>query len=244
MKNIIVMAHRGASGYEPENTLASFRKAVELKADFIELDVHLTKDKKIIVMHDHKLNRTTNGKGKIDTYDFSEIKKFKTKDKQLEIPLLKDALKELKGEIGFNIEIKEKESALLIGQLLKDLNLEDSAIISSDDIVGLIEIKKKWSKLKTAIIYRTTNPEIYGKIVIFIMNIFPFIARKIIISKAKRAGCNFIHLHYSLASKKLVDSIHKEGFKVNVWTVNNKKEIEKMKKVGVDGIISNYPNRV
>lgn len=242
MKNTLIMAHRGASGYEPENTLASFRKAVELNADFIELDVQLTKDNKIVVIHDSTLDRTTNGKGKLENYDFSKLQKFRTKDKHLKIPLLYDVLKELKGKIKFNIEIKEKASALLVGQMVKDLNLDTETIISSDNVSCLIEIKKKWPELKTAMIYRTTKPEIYGKIIIGFMNLVPFLARKIIISKAKKIGCDFIHPHYSLASKKFIDFAHEKGFKINIWTVNKKKIMKKIKKVGVDGIITNYPD--
>jgi len=107
---VLKIGHRGASGHEPENTMISFNRAIELGADMVELDVHLSKDNQLIVIHDETLDRTTTGQGKIKGKTLAEIKKLRTKKKNQPIPTLPEVINELKGKVKMNVEIKDRTS--------------------------------------------------------------------------------------------------------------------------------------
>jgi glycerophosphoryl diester phosphodiesterase len=104
-RKMLKIGHRGAKGYEPENTLVAFEKAVTMGADGIELDVHLSLDGELIVMHDPTIDRTTNGKGHVNQLTLSQIKEFKI-NQEHEIPTLSDVLDNLNVTISINIELK------------------------------------------------------------------------------------------------------------------------------------------
>ena len=116
---VLKIGHRGACGYEPENTLLSFKKAIELGADFIELDVHLSEDKHLIVIHDYTLDKTTKGKGKVSEKTLKEIKSYRTKEKNQQIPTLQEVIKAVKGKAKLNIEIKGVNPAKEVAKLIK-----------------------------------------------------------------------------------------------------------------------------
>ena len=108
MKKILNIAHRGASAYELENTFAAFEKAIEMKADMIELDLHLTKDGEIIIMHDFQLRRMTDGGGRIEDLNYDEIKKFHENNGEL-IPTFEEVIKQTANKIGLYCELKSFE---------------------------------------------------------------------------------------------------------------------------------------
>jgi glycerophosphoryl diester phosphodiesterase len=146
-KRIMVIAHRGASGYAPENTVSAFKKAIMMKADMIEFDVHLTKDGKVVLMHDKTVDRTTDGKGKVKEMTLKELKKldaglwFDKKFKGEKIPTLEKVLKKFKGKILFNIEIKSEGTEEEIVRLIKKYKLEKDVMVSSFNHQFLKKIK-------------------------------------------------------------------------------------------------------
>ena len=241
---VLRIGHRGACGYEPENTILSFKKAVELGVDYIELDVHLSKDKIPVVIHDISLNRTTNGKGKISKKLISEIRKYRTKDKNQRVPTLQEVINKLKGKTKFNIEVKGVEPKEKICELIKTNKIEKDVMVSSNHVSSLLTIKKKLPKLKTALIYYSIESEIGQYIFVFFSLITFPLTKLIILNRAKLANVDYINLSYPFATRNFVNRLHKLGFKVNVWPVNDKRSIERMKKLGVDEIISNFPDRI
>ena len=143
---MLKIAHRGARGYEPENTLKSFQKALDLHADGIELDVHLSSDGHLIVIHDETIDRTTNGKGFVNTFSLAELKTFLIDD-QYEIPTLKEVFDLVNKKCLINIELKglgtADKVAALIEEYIADQNWNyEHFIVSSFDWNLLVSMIK------------------------------------------------------------------------------------------------------
>lgn len=231
----LVWAHRGASGYEPENTMESFKRAIELKADGIELDVQLTKDGKIVVIHDEKIDRTSNGKGFVRDYTLKELRKYNfassySKHKHSELPLLEDVYElfastdmtinvELKTGVFFYPEIEEKVLALT-----KQYKLEDRVLYSSFNHYTLAKI-------------HALEPNAY----------VGFLCGDGMIQTAdyaKRNGANALHpSRHHLQYPNYMKDANDNGIDVNVWTVNTKEQLEYACKMGVNALITNYPDK-
>lgn len=222
------IAHRGASGHAPENTLSSFRKALKLKADMVELDVQLTKDKKLVVIHDEKVDRLTNNQGKVNSFTLAEIKKLKVKNKET-IPTLEEVLDLINKKTKVNIELKAKNTAqpvsTLINHYLKNKNWNhNNFLVSSFNYPELKRFHRLNPKIKIGILFKR----------------FP----QLNLDRAKQLKAYSLNPSVKQTTKKLITQAHQNKLKVFVWTANTKKEIERLKKLGVDGIFSNYPERI
>ncbi len=223
---VLKIAHRGASNYAPENTLEAFEKAIELKADIVEFDVHCTKDSKLIVMHDRTLKRTTDGFGLIHNLPFREIRKFHEPNGE-KIPTLEEVLYILKNKCIAKIDIKDRWAWEKVVKVIKKNCMEDLVIVTSKIFSVLKKIKQLYPKIKT---------EAGG--------FKERIPIKKMIKKAKDVKADIISPQYPITTKKLVEEAHKNGLEVHVWTVNDKKTITKMKKIDVDGITTTCPDKV
>ncbi len=232
-----ILAHRGASGYAPENTLSSIRKALfEMPCEGIEIDVHFTKDNRLVVIHDDTIDRTTDGKGNVKDFTFEEIRKFnaygKFRDKYPteKIPSLDEVLS-LVRESGkmINIEIKNGSSFYpgieeAVIEKLYEYSLEKTTLLSSFDHSAMKKCKEIDKNIRTGLLCRkrVENPKEYGKI----------------------HHADAYNYRYLCLTRKYVDELHSYGYEVNCYTPNAKFEINYMIRCGVDTIISNYPDRV
>lgn len=233
---ILIWAHRGASGYLPENTLPAFRKAAELGADGVELDIQMTKDGEIVVCHDETINRTSNGKGWIKDYNLAALKLFDFSKVQkgaepCEIPTLREVFELLKPTgLTINIELKtgvvfyegieEKTIALV-----KEYGMEDRVIYSSFNHASVVKIKQIDPAAKTAFLYADglLDPCEY----------------------ALKHRMNALHpALYNLQYPGFVQSAEEAGIDVNVWTVNTEEHAKMCAMAGVNAIITNYPDLV
>lgn len=228
MNKLLKIAHRGAKAYEPENTLQAFQKALDLHADGIELDVHLSADGHIIVMHDETIDKMTNGKGAVNTFTLAELKSFLIAEKH-EIPTL-DAVFDLVDKKCFiNIELKNADTSKNVVSLIEEYITEkgwnyDHFIISSFD----------WNALKEV---QNLNPNIpIGVLTEGDLDASLAFAEKI---KAKA-----IHPDYQLLNQENTGRMQERGFLVLPWTVNKAEDIQKMKSYNVDGIITDFPDRI
>jgi glycerophosphoryl diester phosphodiesterase len=237
---VMVIAHRGFSGIAPENTLTAFKKAIEIGADMIELDVMLSKDGELVVIHDKTVNRTTNGKGKVSDFTLGELKKldagtwFKKHFKDEKIPSLEEVLDLAKNKILLNIEIKKdaynpekkkggvEEKTVL---LLEKYNMNSQVIVSSFNPHIVKRIKEFEPEISTAFLYRYRINKGLIKIV-HNLNV-----------DALNPGKRFF-------TKKASAEVHQSDLKINIYTINQKREMAKFIKMGVDGIITNYPDRL
>ncbi len=228
-----IFAHRGASGYAPENTLEAFRLAMEQGADGMELDVHLTKDGEVVVIHDETLDRTSNGHGNVRDYTLEELKKFSfhnhmEKYQGVQIPTLKEVLNLVKNScMKVNIELKTgiywyegiEEKTM---DIVKTMGMEDRVIYSSFNHYSIQKVLEQNSDAETAYLFSDVplNMEKY----------------------AKDTGVKGLHpAVYHLKMADFLETYMKSGLKVRVWTVNNKEDMKMFIDAGVDAIITNYP---
>lgn len=222
MNSILKIGHRGAKGYEPENTLISFQKAIDLNVDGIELDVHLSSDGKIMVIHDETIDRTTNEIGFVKNFTSSQLK-------ELEIPTLIEVLDLVNRNCFANIELKGIGTAKPVVDLLanyisyKNWNYIDFLVSSFD-----------WKMLEEA---QLLNPKIR-------IGVLTEESIDDALAFAKKIKAVAIHPNYKLLTKENVDLMQENGFEVFTWTVNSFEDIQKIKSFNVNGIISDFPDRI
>ena len=245
MSKIHVISHRGANIYAPQNTLPAFQRGLALGADGFETDVHLTSDGVLVLCHNYTIDKTSNGKGSIaqmtlDTlrsFDFGSY--FSKKFAGTRIPTLEEflALVADSNIEVLNIELKspkENETSIVRDTIaaVKDTGLFDRLLISSFDPVLLAEAKAIDPQTKTGFLY-SPNSKVTFKIV-----------HRNMLNVAKELRANAIHPFSLYVTKSLVDSAHAAGMDVNVWTVNSPKSVLRMAALGVEGIITDYPDVV
>jgi glycerophosphoryl diester phosphodiesterase len=224
---MIVIGHRGAMGYEPENTLRSFQKAIDLQVDMIEFDVHLCKTGELVVMHDEKVNRTTNGQGFVAKKTLTELEELDA-GKGEKIPTLEEVLDLVKGQVKVNIELKGPNTAEPTLKVIKKYIKKkkwtyDDFLISSFDSPELEVLRNLDSQIDIAVAI-DRDPLDY-------------------IEFSKKLKAYSIHPIIGATDKHFVEKAHKNNLKVFVWTVEPK-EVQRMRNIGVDGIFMNYPDQL
>jgi glycerophosphoryl diester phosphodiesterase len=217
-KSMFKIGHRGAKGHVAENTLASFKKAIELGVDMIELDVHLSCDLVPMVIHDETIDRTTISNGFVKDLSANELQK-------LGIPTLENVLNMVQNQCEINIEIKVFEATISILDLLKISSFDtEKIIISSFDWNALQEIRLQNDKIKLGVLTETNL--------------------ELAFSFAKFIKAYSIHPYYHLLSEEIVTKIKEKGFKIFAWTINEPEDITFAKSFQIDGIISDFPERI
>ncbi len=235
-----VFAHRGLSGFYPENTMLAFEKCLNLDIYGIELDVQKTKDNHLVVIHDEKVDRTFNGSGYVKNMTLEDLKSLNSSFKHYEnnskckIPTLKEVLLLFKPtDFIINIELKNnkikyKNLEKDVVKLVKELKMERRVIISSFKIKSIKKIKKLSPKIKTAYLIS----EKFSK----------FRIKKLIFSKLIKNRCFSAHFNFLLADNKFIKKCHKKNVKVLYYTVNNIENYKRLEKVKCDGIFTDYAN--
>ena len=232
----LVFAHRGASGYAPENTLEAFQLAVDMGAQGIELDVHLTRDGEIVVAHDERIDRVSDGIGRINDMMLRDLKKHKFNTVHPEytdakMPTLREVY-ELLLPTGLNINVELKNSVIayagLEGKCLNlaaEMGMEDRVFYSSFNHYSLLRVKKLNPGAVCGLLYGgcLINPWEY----------------------AANLKVDALHPHYSELSlvPDECDKAHALGLKVNTWTVNDERSMRMVIDAGADAMITNYPDR-
>ncbi|MFW6268714.1 MAG: glycerophosphodiester phosphodiesterase [Bacillota bacterium] len=254
-KNIFMnIAHRGASGYYPENTLIAFKKALEMGIKWLECDVRLTADKEIVVIHDRKVDRTTDGKGLVSDYTLKELKQldagfwFDEKYNQEKIPTLAEVMKILRnGQLV--VEIKDgiyyPEIVNKVVKLVRELGLVNQIIISAFHMQILKKVKKIESELKTAaLVQYSNNPENkYVKIDGGKVKVFSSMEE--LISKARKNMVDMVCPPAEAVTGELVKELHEKNFLVRAWGLSNKpdrKQMQRLIRTGINGMTTNYPD--
>ena len=231
---MLTIGHRGARGYIAENTLESIQKALDLNVDGIEIDVFRCASGEIVVFHDKKLKRLTGHNGLIEETTFEELKNILVAGRY-RIPTLQQVIEKINGRILLNVELKGENTAIPTATILKQY-LSDS----QSDIKKLIVSSKNWKELT---LFKNQNTNIpIG--VLSHYNIFLEKGVDAIIEKGRELSALAIHPKFSILNKKAIDRMHSAGFLVYSWTINSPKDIQKAIKLGVDGIITDFPDRV
>ena len=226
-RKIIIMGHRGANKIAPENTLKSFKKAIELGADIVEFDVRQSRDGEIVIIHDEDTFRTTGQKGLVEDMNLFDLKQLDFGENE-KIPTLEELINLAKGKISLNCEIKVEGIIKKIVKIFQDTDLIDSVILSSFIHKELIKAKRIAPNIKLAALI----PEGTGLLI-------DWYFKKRAIDKAVKNKFFAINPLYKLVNRQFVDYAHKKGLKVYPWTVDSGIAIKKLVNVGVDGIITN-----
>jgi glycerophosphoryl diester phosphodiesterase len=222
MNPFLKIGHRGAKGHKPENTLISFEKAIDFNVDGVELDVHLSLRGEIMVIHDETIDRTTNGKGFVKNFTSSELK-------ELGIPTLIDVLDLVNRRCFINIELKGIGTAKPVVELITHY-ISEKNWKHTDFVVSSFD----WNMLEEV---RLLNPKIR-------IGVLTDVAVSEALAFAKKIKAVSIHPDYALLSRENVALMQKNGFKVFSWTVNSTEDIQKIKSFNVNGIISDFPDRI
>ncbi len=217
---MLKVGHRGARAYEPENTLRSFKKAIELCVDAVELDVRKTKDNQLVVIHDADVKRTTNGEGLVSELTLKEIKNLAT-DKNAQIPTLKETLDFLDKKVKVFVELKEAGLEEEVLALVHKKGLEKNVVIVSFLEDALRRVRELDGEVETGLIYANhKNP----------------------VKAALELKAQWLLAFYRFTHTANVQKAHESGLKIVVWTVNTSEEVAEMAKKGVDGIASDKPD--
>ena len=217
------IGHRGAAGYAPENTMASLHLAINLGVDLVEFDVRRSVDGRLVLMHDDTVDRTTNGKGRVEDLPLSVLRRLDAGGGE-QIPLLEEALASLTGRAGVIIEIKVPGIASEVCRVVEALCFQGPCIYASflhEELQKVRVIKPEASLL--ALVEGQPDPPL---------------------AQMRAVKASYVGLALEMVTPEVVQTFQDDGLAVFVYTVNERKDIDRMKRLGVDGIISNFPERI
>ena len=227
-KDFMIIAHRGASGSAPENTIPAIIKGIKDGANYIEIDVHQTLDNKIIVIHDYSVDRTTNGEGDIRNLKYSEIKQldagkwFSDEFESTKVPLLEEVIELIPDTVKLIIEVKGDSSEYPgiennIVNIVKESNSENKVILKSFDEDVLAKFKSLAPEIPRLLVY-----------------VFGFCVME--------TDVQYLQHYEMFLTEGFVNSAHEEGYKIIAWGVQSKSNMEQVLSYGVDGIETDHPD--
>ncbi len=249
-RSFLVFAHRGGGGIYPENTLEAFRYSAEMKVDVLELDIHATSDGKLVVLHDSSVDRTTDGSGKVKEMTLAELKKldagyqFSTDDgqtfpfrgKNITIPTLEEIFNAFP-QTKFNIEPKQSEPSIVIPfcRLLREKKKTDKVMVGSFNQTVIDEFRRECPEVATS-----ASPS----------EVTEFIAyQKPGLSGSYTPVMQALQVPeqiggVQIVTKDFVESAHKLNLRIHVWTINETVDMQRLIDLGVDGIMTDYPDKL
>jgi len=231
------IAHRGAAGTRPELTAVGFERAIEIGVDMIELDVQLTRDGRLVVLHDLVLGRTVRGGGSVRDFDLAELQKldagswFAPEYSDARVPSLDEVMEQTRGRVALNVEIKSPSGdweataqALLLAVDARGGGA-DSILVSSFDMGALRAVRASSATARLAVLWHTSDD---------LEEAF---------AHAAALGAEAIHPHHALVDGALIAAAHGRRLAVNTWTVNEPQRMRQLVELGIDGIVSDFPER-
>ncbi len=249
MKNkthsIKVIAHRGGADLAPENTLAAFKNAIRLGVDMIEIDVHLSKDGHIMVIHDFTLDRTTTGKGRISDMTLEEIKKydagikFSEKFRGEKVPTLEETMSLLHGKTGLLIEIKKDHDDQYPGieekvvEMIHKYKARSWVIVQSFNKYAILRTKRIDPAITTFYLTGRNFDDVYANI-----------ARQVAAGEKTGSEYDGIAPHFSQLNAEKVKTLQHAGDEIFTWTVDKPADMKRVIGWQVDGIITNSPDKL
>lgn len=232
----LVIAHRGASALAPENTLAAFEKGIEVGADAVEIDVHLTRDNRVVVMHDGNLDRTTDGIGPTYQRMLGEIKRldagswFDARFAGERVPTLEETLDLLRNRAVVLIEVKPNGIARAVVDVVRQMKAVEHVVIQSFHPGTVRTVRELDPRIPTSLLTvrpGATRPRRRGRSMV---------------KRAVKVGANALSVRYAGLDSRTVEEIHHRAMALWVWTVDEEQDMRAMIEAGVDGIITNRPD--
>ena len=246
----IVFAHRGGSGLWPENTMLAFEEAVALGVDALELDIHRTADNELVVIHDPTVHRTTDGHGVVISYTLSALKEldagywwtndngrtYPFRGQGITIPTLREVF-EAFPDMWINIDIKQHDLATVeaFAQLVQAYGREKYVLAGSFGVTAVSHFRQKLPQAATA----ASRREVLMLFILSNLGLSRFYrSHSAALQIPSRSG------YFPLATSRFVKAAHRKGTAVHVWTINEEEEMERLLHMGVDGIMTDYPDKL
>jgi glycerophosphoryl diester phosphodiesterase len=220
---MIYIGHRGAAGHVLENTLGSIEKAIEIGVDYVEIDLRLTRDGHVVVLHDATVDRTTRGHGRIKDLTLGQVKRIKTRDGQ-HVPTFENVLKLTDGRVGLMLELKVRGLAKPVTEIVERSGFSSPVIYASFNHKELALIRQILPKAKILALFdkRPIHPK----------------------ALVEKLHLTHVGIRFDRVTKRLVDAVHAAELQIFVYTVNDWAASQRMKAVGLDGLISDFPKRM
>jgi len=232
-----VIAHRGFSGAAPENTVAAVRAAIEIHADMVEIDVTLTSDGHIVVIHDETLDRTTNGSGEVFRYTLAELQEldagswFNPTFAGERIPTLDDVLTEVDGRILLNLEIKseavDRGIVAKVASAIQREGMIDQVVVSSFSPTALKEMHSAAPEIRTAVLYNTKFHKGQDSVEI-----------------VTDLGARVFNIKRQRLTREMLRRCREHDIPVGIYTVNKPRRMRRLVKKGIDAIFTDHPDRL
>jgi len=228
----LVIAHRGASAYEPENTLRAFDLAIRQGAQMIELDLHVTCDNHVVVIHDPTLNHTTSLTGRVDRLTLAEVRRADA-GKGERVPTLDETLDLTLGKVKLYLEIKDPRAAMPALRIIRERRCQSQVMLASFDIELMRGLGEEVRDTELGLILgnATLHPMVRWR------EAFPWLA-------LKRVNHQVLCMRVELCYGYLAARARANGKKLYVWTADTEKQFARMISMGVDGIVTNTPDRL
>ncbi len=222
-RRIVRIGHRGAAGHAPENTLAAIRKGIALGVDFVEFDVQRSRDGRLVLLHDERVDRTTNGTGRVSGLTWEELQLLDAGDGE-RIPSLEAALAAANGHAGVMLEAKTPWTAPAIYAAVQEAAFSGPVVYASFLHAEILEIRRIDPLARTLALMGFVPPS--GA------------------ASARKAEATLVGLAHDSATGELVATLHGAGLEVWLYTVNEPTLISRAISIGANGVISDYPERV
>ncbi|UXP32311.1 glycerophosphodiester phosphodiesterase family protein [Reichenbachiella agarivorans] len=249
-RNFVIVGHKGASGVAPENTLAAFQKAIDMGADMVEIDVHYTKDGEVVVFHDEDVDRTTNGTGKVHKFTLAELKELDAGSwfgdheqyRGEKIPTLAETLDLIHGKVECVIDIKSKGHEYYDGfaervvEIINEKGAKDWTVVQAYDESYLEEALETDSTIRMK---KIMMGEDETHLLAFYIN-----AKTFTDHRGKHEFFGTLNPHFTSLSQRRLFRFKARGYKVFTYVVNERDDMIKMLNMGVDGIITDFPDRM
>jgi len=216
---MIIIGHRGAAALEPENTLLSIKRAMDIGVDAIEIDVHFSKDKELVVIHDATVDRTTNGKGPVSNYTVQEIKRLDA-GKGEAIPTLQEVIDLIDKRVMLIIELKEEGTERPVVDIIVRNNLFDKVCVISFWHRLVKTVKEMDGRIKTGVL---------------------LVGSPVDTCIAAQASADMLVMKYTFVDREFVKIVHKTGLKVFIWNIDDRDFLKPYVDMGVDAIGTNDP---
>jgi glycerophosphoryl diester phosphodiesterase len=246
----LVVAHRGGAGQFPENTLYAFQESAKLGVDVLELDIHETSDGALVVLHDSKVNRTTDGDGEIRAMTLEQAQKldaafdfstdggvtFPMRGKGIEIPALEEVFRALPGA-RFNIEMKPESTTIpgAVCAMVRANNAANRVIVASTSRTNLDNFRAACPEVATSGSFSEVSKFLFYQKTGLGESYSP--AMNAIQTPAKIRNFDFVTTDY-------IEKAHKLNLQIHVWTINDPNEMKRLIDLGIDGIMTDYPERL
>ncbi len=217
--DFLIIGHRGAAGLAPENTMKSFRRAFACEVDAVELDVRAV-ESRLAVIHDPTVDRTTDGRGPVSGYSVANLQRLDAGDGEA-IPLLEEVMEALPARMGINIELKGPGTEKLAAAKLRDA---PNTLVSSRDLGRLAAFRRACPEVMCAPVFRMPFRDMVGA--------------------ARELDAWSINIRNDIATPRRIERLRDAGFRVLVFTVNDRRRALELRRQGVSGVFTDFPDRV